>query len=53
MKGPGKDLFDFMAECLLTFMIEHDLLGSHYRLGFTFSFPTSQRALAKAELTTW
>ena len=53
MLGPGPDLFDFMADCLLHFMIEHDLLGQHYRLGFTFSFPTNQRALAKAELSTW
>jgi hexokinase len=53
MLGPGQDLFDFMADCLLNFMIEHDLLGQHYRLGFTFSFPTDQRALAKADLSTW
>ena len=26
MLGPGPDLFDFMADCLLHFMIEHDLL---------------------------
>ncbi len=32
---------------------EHDLLGRRYSLGFTFSFPTVQLGLARAELTTW
>lgn len=53
MLGPGTDLFDFMADCLYDFMKCHDLLGRKYHLGFTFSFPTRQRRLDRAELTTW
>ena len=51
--GPGEDLFDFMAENLLSFLKDHDLLGRRLHLGFTFSFPTRQRGLARAELATW
>jgi len=53
MLGPGSELFEFMADCLLGFMKDHELLGEHYRLGFTFSFPTCQKGLDSAELTTW
>ena len=53
MLGPGSDLFDFMADCLFNFMQSHNLLGKRYHLGFTFSFPTVQHGLAKADLATW
>ena len=38
MTGPGHLLFDFMADKLREFMIEHQLLGQKHYLGFTFSF---------------
>nr|AIW65574.1 hexokinase 3 [Tigriopus japonicus] len=53
MLGPGEDLFDFMTGCLVEFMKDHDLHGRKYHLGFTFSFPTRQRQLDRAELTHW
>eukprot|EP00095_Tigriopus_kingsejongensis_P010460 maker-scaffold333_size203007-snap-gene-0.10 protein:Tk10460 transcript:maker-scaffold333_size203007-snap-gene-0.10-mRNA-1 annotation:"hexokinase" len=53
MLGSGSDLFDFMTDCLVDFMRDHDLLGQAFNLGFTFSFPTRQRQLNKAELTNW
>ena len=44
MLGPGTDLFDFMAEKLLEFLRDHNLLGGgrEFHLGFTFSFPTRE-----------
>jgi len=34
-------------------MVEHNLLGRRYNLGFTFSFPMKQKSLASAELANW
>eukprot|EP00090_Calanus_glacialis_P047320 TRINITY_DN9760_c0_g1_i2.p1 TRINITY_DN9760_c0_g1~~TRINITY_DN9760_c0_g1_i2.p1 ORF type:complete len:526 (+),score=148.61 TRINITY_DN9760_c0_g1_i2:48-1625(+) len=53
MTGPGEDLFNFMADKLKEFMVEHQLMGERYNLGFTFSFPTIQHSLASADLATW
>ena len=53
MLGPGTGLFDFMVNCLYNFMTEHGLLDRKLHLGFTFSFPTRQTGLAKAELVNW
>jgi len=66
MLGPGEDLFDFMASKLEDFMVEHNLIPDEeededaekkdreaFHLGFTFSFPTRQRSLDKAELAVW
>ena len=53
MTGPGENLFNFMADKLKEFMIEHQLLGKRHHLGFTFSFPTIQHSLASADLATW
>jgi len=53
MTGPGENLFNFMADKLKEFMIEHQLLGQKHHLGFTFSFPTVQHSLASADLATW
>ena len=55
MAGPGKNLFNFMADRLRDFMLEHNLLGEEkeHHLGFTFSFPTVQHSLASADLATW
>jgi len=56
MLGPGNELFDFMACKLHDFMSEHGLGGEDrpaLSLGFTFSFPTRQRGLARADLVNW
>ena len=53
MTGPGVNLFNFMADKLREFMVDHNLLGRTYYLGFTFSFPTVQHSLASADLASW
>merc|ERR1712212_739261 len=56
MVGPGVSLFNFMADRLRDFMLEHNLLGEEekeHHLGFTFSFPTVQHSLASADLASW
>ena len=55
MVGPGENLFNFMADRLRDFMLEHNLLGEEkeHHLGFTFSFPTVQHSLASADLANW
>ena len=53
MEGPGENLFNFMADKLREFLVDHDLLGRSHHLGFTFSFPTVQQSLASAQLATW
>jgi len=53
MHGPGQNLFNFMADKLREFMIDHELLGKRYKLGFTFSFPTVQHSLNCADLANW
>ena len=53
MNGPGENLFDFMADKLREFLVDHDLLDRSHHLGFTFSFPTVQHSLASAHLATW
>jgi len=53
MHGSGTGLFDHIAECLATFMHEHNVDVEKLPLGFTFSFPCSQEGLTVARLTTW
>lgn len=53
MTGPGVNLFNFMADKLREFMVDHNLLGRTHYLGFTFSFPTVQHSLASADLASW
>ena len=45
--GPGTELFDFLAECVMDFIRVHRLddYGDVLPLGFTFSFPMIQRGL--------
>ena len=52
-KGPGSNLFDFIAEQIVAFSIRHQLAGVRIALGFTFSFPLQQYGLAAATLVTW
>ncbi|EDW33959.1 GL21847 [Drosophila persimilis] len=53
LSGPGKDLFDFIANCLADFCKEQRLQGEAIPLGFTFSFPLQQQGLTKGILVTW
>ncbi|KAI8121832.1 Hexokinase-1 [Lucilia cuprina] len=52
--GPGRDLFDHIAECLAKFV---KTLGAQedevLPMGFTFSFPLKQTGLIKGELVAW
>jgi len=49
----GLQLFDFLAECIATFVNEHGLSGRVLPLGFTFSFPCRQEGLAVGVLIHW
>lgn len=51
--GPGSDLFDYIADCLVKFVSKHNLQGHRLPLGFTFSFPCEQESLSHARLVTW
>ncbi|CAG7819509.1 unnamed protein product [Allacma fusca] len=53
MLGPGEALFDHIADCLATFIIENSMKREVLPLGFTFSFPLRQEGLTKARLVTW
>ena len=53
MHGPGSQLFDYIANCLLKFVTRRNLNGIRLPLGFTFSFPCQQEALAHARLVNW
>lgn len=53
MVGPGKNLFDHIADCLINFIVKHKLESKKLPLGFTFSFPCVQYGLASAKLVTW
>ena len=45
--GPGAELFDFLAECVMDFVKTHELDKHHdvLPLGFTFSFPMIQKGI--------
>ena len=51
--GPGVELFDFLADCIHSFLEEHNLLGEQLALGFTFSFPMYQKSLDCGILVAW
>uniref|UniRef100_A0A1A9V365 Phosphotransferase n=1 Tax=Glossina austeni TaxID=7395 RepID=A0A1A9V365_GLOAU len=53
MTGPGRDLFDFLAECLSAFIYKHELQKEELSLGFTFAFPLKKTDLNKGILVTW
>ena len=52
-QGAGEDLFDYIAECLATFMKDQGIENEVHPLGFTFSFPCKQKGLASGELIRW
>ncbi|XP_033098431.1 hexokinase-2-like [Anneissia japonica] len=52
MTGTGDQLFDYIAECLGNFKVKMGI-KEKLPLGFTFSFPCSQKGLTSAFLVTW
>ena len=54
MRGPGEELFDFLAEGVAVFLEEHRLDPKEHRdLAFTFSFPVAQSAVNAGVLLNW
>lgn len=55
MTGTGVQLFDHIARCLADFMKAERLINptKTYPLGFTFSFPCTQKGIASATLAKW
>ncbi|XP_060531176.1 hexokinase type 2-like [Cylas formicarius] len=51
--GSGYDLFDYIAECLAIFSKKRGVAEQNLPLGFTFSFPASQKGLSKAIVVRW
>ncbi|KAJ3191516.1 hexokinase A, partial [Irineochytrium annulatum] len=51
--GPGKNLFDFFADCVGGFLDETGTRHKPMKLGFTFSFPFSQPNIATGYLLYW
>ncbi|PWN53363.1 hypothetical protein IE53DRAFT_384167 [Violaceomyces palustris] len=54
-RGPAKDLFDYMARSVDTFLTDYGTSSSDDELlmGFTFSFPVEQTAIDKGTLIHW
>ncbi|XP_067012604.2 hexokinase type 2 isoform X2 [Anabrus simplex] len=53
MLGTGVQLFDHIAECLANFMKDQGVGTERLPLGFTFSFPLTQKGLTKGLLERW
>ncbi|XP_030755565.1 hexokinase type 2 isoform X3 [Sitophilus oryzae] len=53
MLGSGEQLFDHIAECLAIFVKEEQVQQETLPLGFTFSFPLSQKGLTVGILQRW
>ena len=52
--GSVTDLFDFMADCVMSFFLESHADPSYpFKLGFTFSFPAQQTGVADGILIQW
>ncbi|CAO3609373.1 unnamed protein product [Cunninghamella blakesleeana] len=53
--GPIKDLYDFIADCIDTFLTEQNLdnVETELPLGYTFSFPVNQTKINRGNLTSW
>ncbi|CAK1546796.1 unnamed protein product [Leptosia nina] len=51
--GPGEDLFNFLADCVLDFLRSEGMEKDELSLGFTFSFPMKQHSISSGELITW
>lgn len=54
MTGTGDELFDFIAECISSFLYENGInKEKKYDLAFTFSFPVEQTNIAAGKLILW
>ncbi|XP_024936236.1 hexokinase type 2 isoform X2 [Cephus cinctus] len=53
MLGTGTQLFDHIAQCLALFIKDLGMQDQVLPLGFTFSFPLTQRGLTQGELVRW
>ncbi|XP_076240205.1 hexokinase A isoform X2 [Calliopsis andreniformis] len=53
MLGTGVQLFDHIAQCLALFVKDLNLQDEVLPLGFTFSFPLTQRGLTEGYLVRW
>jgi hexokinase len=54
MRGTGAALFDFIAECMDSFLSENKMDRTRtYDLAFTFSFPVQQTGIAAGRLIVW
>ncbi|XP_020289809.1 hexokinase type 2 isoform X5 [Pseudomyrmex gracilis] len=53
MLGTGTQLFDHIAQCLALFVKDLNLQNQVLPLGFTFSFPLTQRGLTQGHLVRW
>ncbi|XP_005990008.1 hexokinase HKDC1 isoform X1 [Latimeria chalumnae] len=51
--GTGKQLFDYVAECVVNFMEKKKIKDKKLPLGFTFSFPCKQAKLDEGILISW
>lgn len=51
--GCGRELFDYLAACLVDFVVSQALEDVPLPLGFTFSFPMRQHSLDSGVLVTW
>uniref|UniRef100_A0A4W3JPX8 hexokinase n=1 Tax=Callorhinchus milii TaxID=7868 RepID=A0A4W3JPX8_CALMI len=53
MQGTGEELFDYIVECIATFLEYMGVKGIKLPLGFTFPFPCVHVELNKAILINW
>uniref|UniRef100_A0A914ZM13 Phosphotransferase n=2 Tax=Parascaris univalens TaxID=6257 RepID=A0A914ZM13_PARUN len=53
MKGTGDQLFTFIANCLMKFLKEVDLLEANLPIGFVFSYPCELTSIRSARLLWW
>ncbi|XP_013391804.1 hexokinase-1-like [Lingula anatina] len=51
--GPSKDVYEYIADSICVFLEEENLKGKKLPLGFTFSFPMTQKGLKSGILITW
>ena len=53
VNGQGSELFDFIAGCMRKFLDKYKITDDKLDLGFTFSFPVNQTAVASGTLVCW
>ncbi|XP_039212712.1 hexokinase-3 isoform X1 [Crotalus tigris] len=53
LSGNGQQVFEFMAQCLSTFLGGLNLSKKYFPLGFSFPFPCDHTALNQCKLIRW